>query len=86
MDVEMILCNCASCGMSFAIPAAHQRRLRQCHNVFYCPSGHANHYPAKTDVEVLRERVLSKDLEIIELKAELKKKNRKTRKVAVKVK
>lgn len=43
--------NCAECGIDFCMPTAHHQRLRESHETFYCPNGHRNHYPGKTDKE-----------------------------------
>lgn len=61
MEIQMRLCNCAACGISFAMPEAHAKRLEECHNTFYCPAGHTNYYPQKSDVEILRDRVAARD-------------------------
>ena len=69
MEITMRLCNCSGCGISFAMPEAHAMRLEECHNTFYCPAGHTNYYPQKSDIELMRERLLIKDRELEELKA-----------------
>lgn len=57
MDVPMTLIVCAHCGQPFAISEDREERLRKCHNTFYCPDGHPQSFPAKTDEEKLREQV-----------------------------
>lgn len=84
MELPMTLTYCANCGMPFAITKDLYDRLKVCHNAFFCPKGHSNYFPAKSDVEILKGKILSKDLEIIELKKALEKKTRKPKKVAVK--
>lgn len=69
----MHTCNCATCYVSFSIPAAMERRLRECHNTFYCPSGHANFYPAKSDLEITKQKLSQKEREIESLLAAQKK-------------
>lgn len=66
MEVEMVVILCANCGMPFAITKDKEERLRQCHNTFYCPVGHPQHFSAKTETERLRERV--RDFEAAEQK------------------
>ena len=46
---------CCDCHMLFAMPEAMQRRRRNDHEYFYCPSGHPQHYTGKSDAEKLRE-------------------------------
>lgn len=69
MDVEMRLCNCATCGVSFAFPVAVAKRREDDHQGFYCPNGHTNYYPQKSDAQILRDKLRMKEREIEELKA-----------------
>lgn len=52
---QMVMIHCASCNVPFAIYAAHDRRLRDSHADFYCPSGHCNVYRGQTDLDKARE-------------------------------
>lgn len=72
MSIEMMLVNCASCGMSFAITSDFEGTLRECHNTFYCPKGHHNYFPAKTDVEKLREKLAEKSSSLVAAEAQVK--------------
>ena len=69
MDVEMRLCNCAACGVSFAFPSAIAKRREDDHQSFYCPNGHTNYYPQKSDAEILREKLRMKERELEDMKA-----------------
>ena len=69
MEVEMRLCNCAACGVSFAFPIAIAKRREDDHQNFYCPNGHTNYYPSKSEAERLRDTLRMKEREIEELKA-----------------
>ena len=42
---------CVECGIEFTLPDEFQRKLRQCHNTFFCTNGHRQYYPGKTDEE-----------------------------------
>lgn len=55
MDIELHQCNCANCHVAFWMSLAMVKQLRECHNEFYCPNGHSNYYPAKTDAEKYKE-------------------------------
>ena len=59
ITIEMVTVLCAACGMPFAITKDKEARLRECHNKFYCPDGHSQNFAGKTEVERLRERVIS---------------------------
>jgi len=81
---------CANCYMPFAVPDDFDNAMRKCHNTFYCPRGHHNFYPGKSDEEKLRAQLWEKEQSIQKLrrdvvrleqeKAALVKKPRKPRK------
>lgn len=52
---------CCKCGMMFAMPKDYQRRRRDDHAVFYCPSGHSQHYTGKTEAQRLKDQLADKD-------------------------
>jgi len=49
--------HCCNCGMAFAMAAEFQRARRQDQKLFYCPSGHGQHYVGKTEEQKLREQL-----------------------------
>ena len=46
--------NCCRCGCGFALPDGFVRARREDHKTFFCPNGHANHFPQQTEEERLR--------------------------------
>ncbi len=57
MNVELQEHSCSKCKISFWITVKHDKELQRCHNSFYCPNGHSQFYPGKTDAEkALEER------------------------------
>jgi len=48
---------CCNCGMLFAMPELIEERRRADHAMFYCPAGHPQHFPGKTDLEKAREEL-----------------------------
>lgn len=44
---------CSTCYVQFSVSDEHERKLRQCHNTFYCPSGHSIWFPGETDKALL---------------------------------
>lgn len=48
---------CANCHQDFGVQPRIVKERRRDHGTFYCPLGHHNYYPQKSDVERLRERV-----------------------------
>lgn len=51
--VQLGTCECAQCGMTFAMPLGWQQERRRNHSSFFCPAGHSQHYPGKSDIEKL---------------------------------
>lgn len=45
---------CIECGVEFGVPAEFNRRRREDHKSFCCPSGHRQHYAGETEAEKLR--------------------------------
>lgn len=68
MEVEMVLIGCANCSVNFAITSQLQKMRREDHKEFYCPMGHVNYYPAKSDIEILREKLSKSNKELEEKK------------------
>src|SRR5262245_50137492 len=52
---------CATCGTAICLGEAQERDLRRSHQSFFCPMGHSNYYPGKTEdqrrIEQLEARV-----------------------------
>lgn len=57
MDVPMHVEYCCNCGIPFQMTQDLFERLKKCHNTFYCPVGHGQHYTGETDEERLKRRV-----------------------------
>ncbi len=47
--------SCIRCGVRFSMPTELDNQLRNCHNTFYCPNGHKQYYPGKSETEKLEE-------------------------------
>lgn len=61
VDIAFDVIQCHSCGVRYGVDSEFRERLRQSHQTFYCPNGHGAHYPAKSDVEVLREKLAASE-------------------------
>lgn len=49
---------CCKCGIPFYMPTYHQKRLlANKGEIFYCPSGHPQHYTGKTEAQKLTEQL-----------------------------
>ena len=47
---------CVDCGVPFGVDREYARERKRDHRTFYCPNGHGQHWPQKTDAEKERER------------------------------
>lgn len=45
---------CSSCGIEYHMPNHYCTKREQDHKTFYCPNGHAQHFPTDTEADVLR--------------------------------
>jgi len=55
MDISMVLVECCSCHIQFAMSKVYDDALRRCHNTFYCPEGHPQSYSGRSDIERAKE-------------------------------
>lgn len=42
---------CSNCGVAFGLLNSYERNRREDHRGFYCPNGHAQHFPHESDTE-----------------------------------
>jgi hypothetical protein len=54
--LELVQVTCSQCGCVFGLGRAHSAALRESHEGFYCPNGHPQYYPAKTEAQIQKER------------------------------
>jgi len=52
---------CATCGVAFGITSDFERRRRNDHEGFCCPSGHSNVFSGKSESEKLKDQLREKD-------------------------
>jgi hypothetical protein len=59
VQVKMVALTCCheGCGVVFAVPRWWETKRREDHTSWYCPNGHAQHFPGKSEAEKLRERL-----------------------------
>jgi len=57
VETGLIVHNCHSCGISYAMPADFEARRRKDHKTFYCPSGHPAYFPHKNKEEELVQKL-----------------------------
>lgn len=62
---------CASCSMVFGLTEKFQRARRNDHNTFYCPNGHSNYYPGKSEAEKLRDQLAGERARLDQARADV---------------
>ena len=55
----LVVVECCECHMDFGVTPTFERDRRRDHRSFYCPVGHRQHYPQRSDVEQLRDELAS---------------------------
>ena len=68
---------CSVCGIRFAAPGFWLSKRRDDHEIFYCPSGHSQYFPAKSQAEIAisdRNKVQAKLNEALHAQVVLEKK------------
>lgn len=48
------LIHCGECGVPFGLSDEFMAERKRDHKTWYCPNGHARHYPGITDAEKIR--------------------------------
>lgn len=46
---------CSDCGIYFSIPKQYEVKRREDHKTFYCPNGHGQYFPQKSDSDRVKE-------------------------------
>lgn len=55
--------NCCECGLTFGISATFEQFRREDKRSFYCPNGHSQFFPGKTEAEIAQaERDAAREL------------------------
>ena len=54
---------CGTCGVEYAIRRQFVAKLRETHAHFHCPSAHPTYFPAKTEAELLKEKLAAVEKE-----------------------
>lgn len=86
VDMNVMTCCHADCGISFAVPSWWEKGKRQTHAWFYCPNGHQQHFSAESDFEktrrerdIARQQVARAEQEAVEATARAIKLERETK-------
>ena len=54
VKVEMKTIECANCGIVFGLTDTFVYNRKETHHGFFCPNGHSNYWPDKTEAERLK--------------------------------
>jgi len=57
LETGLIIENCCSCGISFAVPESWLTKKRRDHSAFFCPNGHSLHYSGNSDLEKAKQEI-----------------------------
>lgn len=52
---------CVRCGVPVVLESTLYETRKRDHDTFYCPNGHPQCYPGKSDIELLKEQLAEKD-------------------------
>jgi hypothetical protein len=64
MEVTFETLCCSSCGLTYGVPETYKTNLRESHQTFYCPNGHSQWFPGKSEAEKLRDELKRKEQEL----------------------
>jgi hypothetical protein len=67
----LTIVECCECHMDFGMTPRFVADRRADHGWWYCPQGHRQHWPEKSDKERLREQVEQRDRELARTRARL---------------
>lgn len=57
VETTVTTLECSECGVLFALGSHFMKKRREDHKWFYCPNGHSQHYPQKSEAERLRQQL-----------------------------
>ncbi|MEO2134641.1 hypothetical protein [Microbacterium sp.] len=67
----LTIVDCAACHMAFGVAEHFERVRRDDHKTFYCPAGHENFWPQKSEAEKLRARLASAEASLVHTRDQL---------------
>jgi hypothetical protein len=57
LEVELSRCECSECACQYWVTAAFCKHRQDDHATFYCPNGHTQWFPGKSEAEKLRDQL-----------------------------
>lgn len=55
---------CARCHMAFGLSVQFEQDRRNDHTNFYCPAGHSNYFPGRSDAEKLKDKLAQRERDL----------------------
>lgn len=71
LDINFESVVCCKCGLPFAAPGDFFQFRRNDHEMFYCPTGHPQHFTAESEAEKLRDELAAEKNRKLEVLARL---------------
>lgn len=68
VQAELTAISCADCSMFFAVSIYFVHNRQRDHQIFYCPAGHSNIYPSKSEIEIVQDKAENAIREVQTLK------------------
>jgi NAD(P)H-dependent flavin oxidoreductase YrpB (nitropropane dioxygenase family) len=59
-EVQAVWLECSQCHVAFALSSIHNEKVIAQRETFYCPNGHRQWYPGKTEAQKVREEMQAK--------------------------
>jgi hypothetical protein len=70
-EVDFKTCVCSECGVTFCLPDNYEETRRSDHKGFYCPNGHSQFFPAKSEAEELEQSLRDAESKLANAQLEL---------------
>ena len=85
-EINLDVITCSECGISFGMPGHFIQNRREDHNIFWCPNGHTQYFPSKSEAEVLREQLKKEQSKLANAQLEIMMKEKETKRLQKKIK
>jgi len=86
ISVDLETCVCSKCGIVYGVPDNFKRARREDHHSFWCPNGHSQYIPAKSEAEKLRARLEEEQSKLANLQLELMVKEKESKRLKSRIK
>lgn len=63
IQMSFVTCCRAGCAVTFGMPQHMEQQRRKDHEEFYCPNGHRQYFPGKSEEEKLKEQLAQAERE-----------------------